>query len=597
MLKVFETFDYTQFLKDVSKKPREDPISMTESADYFLNDLKNKKKSNIKIGDEECIKNETLNFNLTTNPYYFPEIVVNIKALFTQIPAWSNLMRCKFGSLNKVATSARSETNFSIIKNNVLENHKRSRTDIFLIKHIQFLKGSVMIGQSLLKNYKQFQNPVTKKPSIRNENVKSENKVASALRTQENWKNLIKEEICETSEIFLRNDLKSFDNNNSEIVKLDSFASSSISSNFSTENPSILQRIKNVPSSTLLEIESKNIASINIKKRPLSIELIDSKKRGKYLQPDPYIKFVHQRPTGQQSKAILKNGNLQKTRVTLNKIKTRIKNTCPFDSLLEILSSAYSNIQEFQQYLNQATAGKRENDLFNLAILYARRGVCNDIYVIRAEIIHRLIIGKEKPIPSTIDCDYNIARLFEKLSTQYNYSSKFEFKCSSCNYQETRLSQTETVHSFDVLNNGIQNLNSSLLRLFSDRKGLVCIKCKNNTAERKVELGNYLVFDTEYLFIEQLQKNILQENFKEHILCDLKDIPVFLNIKGQNYVLCGVVEFIPPLINGGTGHYVAYCRTVTNRWNVKDDCSDFVDYPKTIPKLNISIIFYVRCNY
>lgn len=92
-------------------------------------------------------------------------------------------------------------------------------------------------------------------------------------------------------------------------------------------------------------------------------------------------------------------------------------------------------------------------------------------------------------------------------------------------------------------------------------------------------MGRYLWIDTDEAYrdssyaIDELK--IEAGNF----VTDLRYVPKSLIIKHKTFVLCGLVEFNPPLNPEGTGHYVAYCLTNTN-WIER---SDVVTYKKTLP--------------
>lgn len=94
-------------------------------------------------------KNTNPNFDLTPNPYYFPDIMKNLTDLSTQFPAWTNVMRHIF-YLYRKAISARSKTYFGDVKQNVLENHKPTRVDKFLIKYMRYSYRNYEIRQNCL---------------------------------------------------------------------------------------------------------------------------------------------------------------------------------------------------------------------------------------------------------------------------------------------------------------------------------------------------------------------------------------------------------------------------------------------------------------
>lgn len=104
----------------------------------------------------------------------------------TQFPAWTNVMRHIFLSSSDKAISARSETYFGDVKQNVLENHKPIRVDKFLIKYMRSVTKIMRLGRAAYNQQKDEANCVKK--TISEGNV---------LNFKENWRNLIS-----TSEVF-----------------------------------------------------------------------------------------------------------------------------------------------------------------------------------------------------------------------------------------------------------------------------------------------------------------------------------------------------------------------------------------------------------
>ena len=79
-------------------------------------------------------------------------------------------------------------------------------------------------------------------------------------------------------------------------------------------------------------------------------------------------------------------------------------------------------------------------------------------------------------------------------------------------------------------------------------------------------------------------------------MTQLSDIPIKLRIKDDNYVLCGVVKYIPPVHT--MGHYIALCRSIHNNWSERNDLAKNKKSvsKKILPNLNISGIFYIKSN-
>lgn len=106
------------------------------------------------LNSQVMVKQDDPNFDLTPNPYYFPDIMKNLIDLAIQFPTWTNVMRHIFSSSSNIATSARSEAYFGDVKQNVLENQKPTRADKFLIKYMRSLTGIMILGRATYNQQK-----------------------------------------------------------------------------------------------------------------------------------------------------------------------------------------------------------------------------------------------------------------------------------------------------------------------------------------------------------------------------------------------------------------------------------------------------------
>lgn len=83
----------------------------------------------------------------------------------------------------------------------------------------------------------------------------------------------------------------------------------------------------------------------------------------------------------------------------------------------------------------------------------------------------------------------------------------------------------------------------------------------------------------------------------KNITFDLREIPTSITLAKNVYVLCGIIEFVPPVIPPGMGHYISYCRKLNNTWYV---CNDLHKSKKNLTagqlsNKKISMIFYAKC--
>lgn len=93
-----------------------------------------------------------------------------------------------------------------------------------------------------------------------------------------------------------------------------------------------------------------------------------------------------------------------------------------------------------------------------------------------------------------------------------------------------------------------------------------------------------------YMKVRILQRTY---GFSGNIKSNLQDIPVYLLINNVRYVLSGVVQFIEPKIQEGLGHYIAYCRSVNNNWEKRDNMCKKAEYiGQNIPNMKIAYFVY-----
>lgn len=74
---------------------------------------------------------------------------------------------------------------------------------------------------------------------------------------------------------------------------------------------------------------------------------------------------------------------------------------------------------------------------------------------------------------------------------------------------------------------------------------------------------------------------------------NLNDIPITIRVQEKSYVLCGVIQFIASTITNGIGHYVAYVRSLTNKWTEINDLFKEPTNISNLPAIRISLLLYV----
>jgi len=312
------------------------------------------------------------------------------------------------------------------------------------------------------------------------------------------------------------------------------------------------------------------------------------KKRGKFLQPCPDITIIHQKPTANRTSGIIQNGNKLAPVKIFNK-KVSFRNTCAFDSIIEILASSYCNFQKFKTFVDVATKSN-ENSILKIVLNYARAGVSKSLYRQRANLLYAYI-HRNQDDSNEISCVINVCRLFEEMME--NYPSLIEkIYCNKCEYNTEKIRQTISVQTQPILKQGIQCLQDCIQKVVQDQI-IYCKHCQEKCAISKKIFSSYVCIDIEYVYQSMLQRAY---KFSGNITSNIRDIPIYLLINNVRYVLSGVVQFIEPEIQEGLGHYIAYCRSLNNNWEKRDDMHKKTEYMGQ-NKLNMKIafIFYVQC--
>lgn len=91
------------------------------------------------------------------NLYYYPVFIGTLSRLLNLFPLWSNVMKHIYDSEIEAPTSSNVESYFKTIKRlllNLSTKSHRLRTDEFIMKHLEFLKGEIKVAprKSILSN-------------------------------------------------------------------------------------------------------------------------------------------------------------------------------------------------------------------------------------------------------------------------------------------------------------------------------------------------------------------------------------------------------------------------------------------------------------
>ncbi|CAD6229868.1 GSCOCG00012140001-RA-CDS [Cotesia congregata] len=252
-------------------------------------------------------------------------------------------------------------------------------------------------------------------------------------------------------------------------------------------------------------------------------------------------------------------------------------NTCPFDSIVQIIFNRALENHEFHDFLKNS-----KNKTFLLAAYFASMGLTSKtfekIYTERFEILYQIYKTSELTqmevetsedensgtefISRVIDCFDNVNNLWNKIFL--NEPSMFEkVSClsSSCKDSQRNV-PVMTVDYNIVLDRGFSNLEKAI-NFRGLTRDLYCKNCheKNLIVSRTLNTYIYIELDVQSL------------NTKESKKCKLRELPRYLNFLENNlagekkqlcYRLSGVIGY-------QKGHYIAYCQSLTGSWRFFND--------------------------
>lgn len=317
------------------------------------------------------------------------------------------------------------------------------------------------------------------------------------------------------------------------------------------------------------------------KQENLDSQRKNTKKRGRYLTPCIDIQLIHNRPLRRKKTALLRNG-ICLGPVWIGRRLVQLKNTCPFDTFVEILSTAYI---DNDYYLQKLDILKDSFLTISLIKSYAINGPTTALYTERGNILATVF----NETHNTIDCASNTSRLIESL-LQDIPSSKNETQCLNCGIQ-IKLTTTIEVDAEKVIKFGF---NSGFDRFITDfflEKKVTCNHCKFQCSSQNVP-GIHLIFDIEYALYRSFHQEFHQ-NAPETIY--IRDIKNKITISNKNYILNGIIVYMPPALAGRIGHFVAYCRRVTGSWEIHNDmCKELTKVHNDNTKVKACNIIYTQ---
>ncbi|XP_031783158.1 uncharacterized protein LOC116416911 [Nasonia vitripennis] len=299
--------------------------------------------------------------------------------------------------------------------------------------------------------------------------------------------------------------------------------------------------------------------------------------RGKFLRPCEDIYLLQQKPTQSSIKRqVIKNSN-QSTSNKINKQRRILATSSPFDSLLEILTSAYCNIQKFQNFITQPTNYTIEEiteEFFNILQKYVENFNFRQLSSLRVKFVDKLCGSASQKF-----CWRQSIGEFYKRIMPSTIIDKYE--CNQCNIISYRHEKCINMSSTEIMSeNYIENI---IKHLHIPDK---CDKCGHKIFIADFKIQNILCID-----IEDTVKN------SGSCLLKLGELVSHIKIEEQSFILMGIIGFQEPLGEQTTRHYFACCRGIQGFW-LKYDNTEESSKPIRISdkaaSLNGAILIYIE---
>nr|P16320.2 RecName: Full=120.7 kDa protein in NOF-FB transposable element [Drosophila melanogaster] len=497
--------------------------------------------SNIKIAAEE----EALNCNSVNcrpNPYFLPELMPPLIKLCKYFVLWTNVMKEKFCSKYDVGSSALVEAYFKDLKNTDMSIfHRPVRADKFVVQHIRCIEAVCKLERAAMKR------KTVKTPSFIKEN-------APKKMCSKETKGFL-EEILEESEV--------------EYLLQEE--------NWKVKNKTIKPTEGNDAEDNDTDDENKEM---DLSEQP------KEKPRGKYLKKCPNVELLYNRPHRRKQDEILHNGGSMGP-VWIGKQLLQFKNTCPFDSLVEILSTAYIDNFYYKSLLDDFYT---DNLTIELVKKYAVEGVSSSLYCDRGLVLKSFFDEKHQ----IIKCDANIGSFIEKAlngvpsASSHRTHIKNNHDCRNQKYIHHRLEviDVEKVGHLDV-----QEVVIPFIDEFFARTDGECKICGGQQILER-QPGPHVILDIEFAMdaFHQIHHNGLPGT------TTLLQVPEEILIQEKKYILSGAIEYVPAM-GGEIGHYIAYCRRVIGSWEVHNDmCRQWKKFSALNTKMTLHILIYTRKN-
>lgn len=261
-----------------------------------------------------------------------------------------------------------------------------------------------------------------------------------------------------------------------------------------------------------------------------------------------------------------------------------MQETCAFDSLLQLVTSAIATHVTYQNAVQSSS-----DNIFQLARSILENGkILATHYYERASILQNLALFRN----AITDYTRGIRRLNANCNAAHLAEYLFENEPScvyskSCSYDTANVRRTVTCNvNVDILlQEGLQHMQRAI-----DDVRNISSKCRScdTLAKTTITYGNHIIIDTS-IFTDHTYPN--RRSDIKHNLNSISKTVILDNIK---YILAGVVHYIQS-DNSNNGHYIAISYTGIHSYEY-DDLKKKRAIAKSTQDIKPHVILYVRCN-
>lgn len=320
-----------------------------------------------------------------------------------------------------------------------------------------------------------------------------------------------------------------------------------------------------------------------------------TKSKPGYLEKNPDIQVTSVDKTGRLStkNLIMRNGNLTGYVFVADLGMATVKNTCSFDAVAQVITSAYIDHQHFRDIVNNR---KTKTLALDLIAVFAAKGDCKDVYKKRAELliplsslegakqactsartktrnsmsIYSYTLAKLNEIDDNVP-NGNVSALWEVLLSNFP-SIVIQYICPSKHEVSEVLVQPDLER---LASHGIKDLQKSVTNCLESKTTGSCQRCSTK-CNGKSECQNILILNLEEMKLSNKSKSSIT----------LEEIPKSLVVGDRRLTLVGLVQW--------TGnHFTAFTKRRTGEWQKVDDCNSKIYTRKLGETVVPHVLIYV----